>query len=145
MFYTDFIMRRCYPALPDSISCATSNGAPSPRIAIIHLPHHRLKTDRIPGGSYVLFCSCHCANLPDEATPAGSTGRRLPFDPISQHLRFRNPGYKLLDMPKHSLAKVEEATLHLGVGKVALNSWDQGCFEIAKKRRGIKLQASFFT
>ncbi|KRZ97832.1 hypothetical protein T08_6151, partial [Trichinella sp. T8] len=51
----------------------------------------------------------------------------------------------LLDMPKHSLAKVEEATLHLGVGKVALNSRDQGCFEIAKKRRGIKLEASFFT
>ncbi|KRZ61157.1 hypothetical protein T02_2412 [Trichinella nativa] len=52
---------------------------------------------------------------------------------------------KLLDMPKHSLAKVEEATLHLGVEKVALNSRDQGCFEIAKKRRGIKLEASFFT
>ncbi|KRY21967.1 hypothetical protein T12_10352, partial [Trichinella patagoniensis] len=52
---------------------------------------------------------------------------------------------RLLDMPEHSLAKVEEATLHLGVGKVALNSRDQGCFEIAKKRRGIKLEASFFT
>ncbi|KRX68246.1 hypothetical protein T09_7868 [Trichinella sp. T9] len=52
---------------------------------------------------------------------------------------------RLLDMPKHSLAKGEETTLHLGFGKVALNSRGQGFFEIAKKRRGIKLEASFFT
>ncbi|KRX35819.1 hypothetical protein T05_14876 [Trichinella murrelli] len=38
-------------------------GAPSPRVAIIHLPHYRLKTDRIP--IHVLRSSCDCANLPD--------------------------------------------------------------------------------
>ncbi|XP_003370883.1 hypothetical protein Tsp_12397 [Trichinella spiralis] len=49
-------------------------GAPSPRIAIIYLPHHRLnfypvnqysvlETDRIP--IHVLRSSCDCANLPD--------------------------------------------------------------------------------
>ncbi|KRZ31311.1 hypothetical protein T4B_594 [Trichinella pseudospiralis] len=39
------------------------------------MPHHVLsftmlinveKTDRIPGGAYVLFCSCGCSNLPDD-------------------------------------------------------------------------------
>ncbi|KRX33125.1 hypothetical protein T09_4815, partial [Trichinella sp. T9] len=36
-------------------------------------------------------------------------------------------------LPKHSLAKVEETTLHRGVGEVALNCRDQGCFEITNK------------
>ncbi|KRX28983.1 hypothetical protein T06_4139, partial [Trichinella sp. T6] len=45
---------------------------------------------------------------------------------------------------KHSLAKVEETTLHPGVGKVALNCRDQGCFEIAHKFCRFKLNAKFF-
>ncbi|KRX13187.1 hypothetical protein T07_4307 [Trichinella nelsoni] len=69
-----FTRKRSYPSLLDSVSCATSYGAPSMRIAIIYLPHHRLsltlfikvvKTDKTPGGAFVLFCSCGCANLPD--------------------------------------------------------------------------------
>ncbi|KRZ01579.1 hypothetical protein T11_1266, partial [Trichinella zimbabwensis] len=81
-----------------------------------------------------------------EATPAGSTETRLPLDPTSQHLRFRNPRVqaKPADLPKHSLAKVEEETLHPGDGKVALNGRDQGCFEITNKFRRMKLDAKFF-
>ncbi|KRY09372.1 hypothetical protein T12_7775 [Trichinella patagoniensis] len=57
--------------------------------------------------------------------PAGSTGTRLPFDPTSQHLRFRNPqvqgspakmlmpSAKPADLSKHSLAKVEEGTFQI--------------------------------
>ncbi|XP_003382003.1 conserved hypothetical protein [Trichinella spiralis] len=37
-----FTRKRSYPSLLDSVSCATSYGAPSMRIAIIYLPHHRL-------------------------------------------------------------------------------------------------------
>ncbi|KRX28971.1 hypothetical protein T06_1521, partial [Trichinella sp. T6] len=47
-------------------------------------------------------------------------------------------------LPKHSLAKVEETTLHPGVGKVALNCRDQDCFEIAHKFCRFKLNAVFF-
>ncbi|KRX78989.1 hypothetical protein T06_16466 [Trichinella sp. T6] len=54
------------------------------------------------------------------------------------------PAAKPADLPKHSLAKVEETTLHPGVGKVALNCQDQGCFEIAHKFRRFKLNAKFF-
>ncbi|KRX29883.1 hypothetical protein T06_4545, partial [Trichinella sp. T6] len=64
-----------------------------------------VKTDKTPGGAFLLFCSCGCANLPDgcwssqthherskaeflrpEATLAGNIGTRLPVDPTSQHL-----------------------------------------------------------
>ncbi|KRY99612.1 hypothetical protein T11_14967, partial [Trichinella zimbabwensis] len=38
---------------------------------------------------------------------------------------------------------LEEATLHPGVGKVALNGQDQGCFEITNELRRIKLDAKF--
>ncbi|KRX18785.1 hypothetical protein T07_11830 [Trichinella nelsoni] len=48
------------------------------------------------------------------------------------------------DLPMHSLAKVEAATLHPGVGIVVLNGRDQGCFEITKKFRRIKFDAKFF-
>ncbi|KRY60073.1 hypothetical protein T03_4963, partial [Trichinella britovi] len=79
----------------------------------------------------------------------GSTKKRvkamLPLMPSAFSLSASFLIIHLLDMPKHSLAKVEEATLHLGVRKVALNSRGQGFFEIAKKRRGIKLEDSFFT
>ncbi|KRY40729.1 hypothetical protein T01_2015 [Trichinella spiralis] len=54
------------------------------------------------------------------------------------------PAAKPADLPKHSLAKVEETTLHPGVGKVALNCRDQGCFEIAHKFCRFKLNAKFF-
>ncbi|KRZ68357.1 hypothetical protein T10_5126 [Trichinella papuae] len=51
---------------------------------------------------------------------SGSTGRRLPFDPTSQHLRFRNARIqtKPANRPKHSLAKSDKAILHTGVGKL---------------------------
>ncbi|KRY81118.1 hypothetical protein T4D_13414 [Trichinella pseudospiralis] len=75
--------KRIYSSLLVSVSCATSYGAPAPRIAVIHLPHHR--------HSFTLFINDQfCANIPD-ATPAGNTRTRLPLDPTSQHLRFRNP------------------------------------------------------
>ncbi|KRY44145.1 hypothetical protein T03_15116 [Trichinella britovi] len=45
------------------------------------------------------------------------------------------------DLPKHSLAKVEETTLHPGVGNVALNCRDQGCFKIAHKFCRFKLNS----
>ncbi|KRZ39262.1 hypothetical protein T4C_7657 [Trichinella pseudospiralis] len=45
---------------------------------------------------------------------------------------------------KHSLAKVEETTLHLGIWKVALNIRYLGCFKITNKFRRIKLYAKFF-
>ncbi|KRX39037.1 hypothetical protein T05_14950, partial [Trichinella murrelli] len=60
---------RSYPSLLDSVSCATSYGAPS--------LHHSFsftlftndpveETNRIPGRAFVLFCSCECAtNLLD--------------------------------------------------------------------------------
>ncbi|KRX21437.1 hypothetical protein T07_10760 [Trichinella nelsoni] len=64
---------RCYNRT-DARSLLDSLEAPSPRIAIIHLPHHRLsfypvnqysvlETDRNP--IHVLRSSCDCANLPD--------------------------------------------------------------------------------
>ncbi|KRZ15131.1 hypothetical protein T11_281 [Trichinella zimbabwensis] len=49
---------------------------------------------------------------------------------------------KPADLPKHSLSKVEEATLHPDVWKVALNGRHQGCFEITNKFRRIKFDAS---
>ncbi|KRX58711.1 hypothetical protein T09_8731 [Trichinella sp. T9] len=47
MLNTNFIIKqstrnRSYSSLLDSVSCATSYGAPSIGIAIIYLPHHRL-------------------------------------------------------------------------------------------------------
>ncbi|KRZ17224.1 hypothetical protein T4B_4312 [Trichinella pseudospiralis] len=44
-----------------------------------------------------------------------STGPDVPTFKISK------PAAKPADLPKHSLAKVEETTLHPDVGKVALN------------------------
>ncbi|KRY60591.1 hypothetical protein T03_14522 [Trichinella britovi] len=38
----EFHYEPIYPSLLNSVSCATSYGAPSMRIAIIYLPHHRL-------------------------------------------------------------------------------------------------------
>ncbi|KRZ50695.1 hypothetical protein T02_15042 [Trichinella nativa] len=72
--YDDLALKKCstlissrsiYPSLRDSVSCATSHKAPFPRIVIIHLLHHRLEIDKTPGGAFVLFLSCGCANLPD--------------------------------------------------------------------------------
>ncbi|KRX25465.1 hypothetical protein T07_5938 [Trichinella nelsoni] len=111
--------KRSYPSLLDAVSCATSHEAHFTRIVIIHLLHHRLKTDKTPGGAFVLFCR---ADVPT----------------------FQIVVAKPADLPKHSLAKVEEATLHSGVGKVALNSRDQVCFEIPNKFCQIKLGAKFF-
>ncbi|KRY56562.1 hypothetical protein T03_7724 [Trichinella britovi] len=99
--------RRSYPSLLDSVSCATSYGAPS--------LHHSFsftlftndpveETNRIPGRAFVLFCSCECAtNLPDscwsvqphyghfkaEVTPGGNTLIKTPFH-FTQHFSFRN-------------------------------------------------------
>ncbi|KRZ81109.1 hypothetical protein T08_6985, partial [Trichinella sp. T8] len=100
--------KRSYSSLLDSVSCATSYGAPSMRRVISHLPHHRLrltlfikdkfqKLMKPPGGAFVLFCSCGSAKRPDgcwsaqthherskaellwpEATLAGNIGTRLP-------------------------------------------------------------------
>ncbi|KRZ66226.1 hypothetical protein T10_5406 [Trichinella papuae] len=166
MFYIS-ICNRSYPSLLDSVSCVRSYGANSPRNIIIHLPHNRLSftlfiNDKsIPVSAFVLFCSCGCANVPDgcrlarpynghskwlEATSDRNTRTVYPLHPTSQHLRFRNPRVqaKPADLLKHSLAKVKETTLHPGVGKVALNGRDQGCFEITNKFRRIKLDAKFF-
>ncbi|KRX53154.1 hypothetical protein T06_8266 [Trichinella sp. T6] len=75
--YDDLALKKCstlissrsiYPSLRDSVSCATSHKAPFPRIVIIHLLHHRLEIDKTPGGAFVLFLSCGCANLPDVAS-----------------------------------------------------------------------------
>ncbi|KRY76172.1 hypothetical protein T4B_2197 [Trichinella pseudospiralis] len=60
---------------------------------------------------------------------------------------FLFPDYeytKPADLPKHSLEKVEEETMHPDVGKVALNGQDRGCFEITNKFCQINLDAKFF-
>ncbi|KRX45661.1 hypothetical protein T05_1375 [Trichinella murrelli] len=117
--------------------------------------------------AFVLFLSCGCANLPFHivVNPHRHTmnipkrnfiGRKpLPLEVPEQGFQLiRRPNIydfktrgsyaKPADLPKHSLAKVEEATLHSDIGKVALNSRDQVCFEIPKKFRRIKLGAKFF-
>ncbi|KRZ80119.1 hypothetical protein T10_12181 [Trichinella papuae] len=80
------------------------------------------------------------------------TATPLPLEVLEQgfHLtdvptfKISKPRTKPADLLKHSLAKVEEATLHPDVGKAALNGRDQGCFEITNKFRRIKLDAKFF-
>ncbi|KRY43773.1 hypothetical protein T03_2854 [Trichinella britovi] len=71
----------------------------------------------------------------------------LPLD-LTSHFKISKPTVTMLrplpSQPLHGLAKVEEATLHPDVGKVALNGRDQGCFKIANKFRRIKLEAKFF-
>ncbi|KRZ10753.1 hypothetical protein T11_7609 [Trichinella zimbabwensis] len=144
--------KRSYPSLLDSVSCATSYEP----IASVHLLHYRLsfslcinnQTKKGKESHVVLTCSFVHAAVPTfqiwlEATPAGSTGTRLPLDPTSQHLRFRNPRVqaKPADLPKHSLEKMEKTTLYPDVEKIALNGRYQGGFEIAYKRHQIKWDA----
>ncbi|KRY39579.1 hypothetical protein T03_4398, partial [Trichinella britovi] len=84
-----FHCKAIHPSLLDSVSCATSHEAHFTCIVIIHLPHHRLETDKTPGGAFVLFLSYGSANLPDDCWsaqvhhehPAGSTGTKLPLYP----------------------------------------------------------------
>ncbi|KRX71359.1 hypothetical protein T06_11963 [Trichinella sp. T6] len=81
----------------------------------------------------------HTMNVPKR----NFCGRKpLLLEILEQGFQLTRP--KPADLPKHSLAKVEETTLHLGVGKVALNCRDQGCFEIAHKFCRFKLNAKFF-
>ncbi|KRY15221.1 hypothetical protein T12_1619 [Trichinella patagoniensis] len=64
------------------------------------------------------------------------SGRKpLSLEVLEQGFHLTRP--KPVDLPKHSLAKVEEPTLNPGVGKVALKSRDQGYFEIANKLRQV--------
>ncbi|KRZ64304.1 hypothetical protein T08_5472 [Trichinella sp. T8] len=51
-------------------------------------------------------------------------GFQLTRRPNIYDFETRSSSAKPADLPKHSLAKVEETTLHLGVGKVALNCRD---------------------
>ncbi|KRZ75607.1 hypothetical protein T10_11824 [Trichinella papuae] len=81
----------------------------------------------------------HTMNIPKRNF---SGWKPLPLVVLKQGFQLTRP--KPADLPKHSLAKVEEATLHPGVGKVALNGRDQGCFEITNKFSRIKLDAKFF-
>ncbi|KRX62424.1 hypothetical protein T09_6131 [Trichinella sp. T9] len=71
----------------------------------------------------------------------------LPLD-LTSHFKISKPTVTMLrplpSQPVHGLAKVEEATLHPDVGKVAFNGRDQGCFKITNKFRRIKLEAKFF-
>ncbi|KRY44009.1 hypothetical protein T03_16853 [Trichinella britovi] len=65
-----------------------------------------------------------------EASPAGMTATMLlPLD-LTSHFKISKPTVTMLrplpSQPLHGLAKVEEATLHPDVGKVALNGRDQG-------------------
>ncbi|KRZ83913.1 hypothetical protein T08_9666 [Trichinella sp. T8] len=66
----------------------------------------------------------------------------LSLEVLEQGFHLTRP--KPVDLPKHSLAKVEESTLNPGVGEVALKSRDQGYFEIANKLRQINFDAKFF-
>ncbi|KRY34138.1 hypothetical protein T03_12533 [Trichinella britovi] len=163
MLNSNFIMnqfkrKRSYPSLLDSVSCATSYGAPSMRIAIIYLPHRRL--------SLTL-----CANIPDgclssqtyherskaeflwpEATLAGNIDAPAKMLMPSSFVPFflpHNYSYNQFlsqaGRPTEAqLGKSGETTLHQSVGKVAWKSRDQGYFDIANKLRRIIFDAKFF-
>ncbi|KRZ92289.1 hypothetical protein T08_2931 [Trichinella sp. T8] len=161
---------RSYPSLLDTVSCATSYEAHFTRIVIIYLLHHRLGFTLFIDDQLwcVLSCSfCHAVvptfhivvnphrhtmNVPKRnfigrkplPLEVPEQGFQLIRRPNIYDFKTRGSYAKPADLPKHSLAKVEEATLHSDIGKVALNSRDQVCFEIPKKFRRIKLGAKFF-
>ncbi|KRY74259.1 hypothetical protein T4A_10533 [Trichinella pseudospiralis] len=97
--------KRSYSSLLVSVSCATSYGAPAPRIAVIHLPHHR------------------------HTTPARNTRTKLPLDPTSQHLRFRNPRFL------SQAGRPAEAQL----GKSGRNNLAPGCWESCLELLSLRL------
>ncbi|KRZ81158.1 hypothetical protein T08_13900 [Trichinella sp. T8] len=116
-----FTRKRSYPSLVDSVRCATSYGAPSMRIAIIYLPHHRLSLnlfikDKLHTMNVPKLSFCGRKPLLLEILEQGFQLTRRPniYD-------FETSGYKFLSQA----GRPAEAQL----GKSGRNNPAPGCWE----------------